>query len=230
VIEAGISPNKPNFAEAQIPKRRFEFEPSRRRVKASPGYSRFVGMMKLLLPLLGLGLVVTLVVWPNEFQKATGFHLAYVSSDSNGGVDLTMLRPRYLGTDSRNQPFVVTADSATQDPVDQRLITLIRLQADMSMADGSWFTVMADNGIYHQQKQFLRLEGAINLFSDQGYEFNARSADVNLKSGKATSSFPINGQGPFGTIRADSLAIEEFGEKLLFLGNVKMRILMQGRD
>ena len=230
MLEAGISPSKPNFAEGQISKRRFEFEPSRRRAKASPGYSRFVGMMKLLLPLLGLGLVVTLVVWPNEFQKATGFHLAYVSSVADGGVDLTMLRPRYLGTDSRNQPFVVTADSATQDPVDQRLITLVRLQADMSMTDGSWFTVMADNGIYHQQKQFLRLEGAINLFSDQGYEFNARSADVNLKSGKAVSSFPVDGQGPFGTIRADSLEIAEFGEKLLFLGNVKMHIVIRGRD
>ena len=113
--EAELTVNDPSFAEGEMPRRSFEFEPSRRRVKASPGYSRFVSMMKLLLPLLGLGLVVTLVVWPSEFQKATGFHLTYVSSDADGSVDLTMLRPRYLGTDTRNQPFVVTADSATQD-------------------------------------------------------------------------------------------------------------------
>ena len=74
------------------------------------------------------------------------------------------------------------------------------------------------------------MEGAINLFSDQGYEFNARSADVNLKSGKAVSSFRVDGQGPFGTIRGDSLEIAEFGEKLLFLGNVKMHIVIRGRD
>ena len=228
--EAELTVNDPSLDGGRIPRRSFDFEPSHRRVKASPGYSRFVSMMKLLLPLLGLGLVVTLVVWPNEFQKATGFHLAYVSSDAGGSVDLTMLRPRYLGTDARNQPFVVTADSATQDPSDQRLISLIRLQADMSMADGRWFTVMADSGIYHQQKQFLRLDGAINLFSDQGYEFNARNTEINLRSGEAVSTLPVSGQGPFGTIKADRLKIEKFGKKLLFLGNVKMRILLKGRS
>ena len=123
----------------------------------------------------------------------------------------------------------MTADSATQDPLDQRLITLVRLQADMSMADGRWFSAMADNGIYHQQKQFLRLEGSINLFSDQGYELNAQSAEINLKSGKAITSFPVNGQGPFGTVRANRLEIENFGQKLLFLGNVKMRIVLRGQ-
>ena len=228
--EAELTVNEPRFAEGQVRRRSFEFEPSRRRVKSSPGYSRFVSMMKLLLPLLGLSLIVTLVVWPNDFQKATGFHLAYVSSNADGNVDLTMLRPRYLGTDARNQPFVITADSATQNPADQRLITLIRLQADMSMADGRWFTAMADNGIYHQQKQFLQLDGAINLFSDQGYEFSAQNAEINLQSGKAVSSLPVNGQGPFGTISADRLEIEEFGKKWLFLGNVKMRIFLRGRD
>ena len=97
------------------------------------------------------------------------------------------------------------------------------------MADGRWFTMMADNGIYHQQKKFLRLDGTINLFSDQGYEFNARNAEINLQSGEGFSSLPVNGQGPFGTVRADRLRIEEFGKKLRFLGNVKMRILLQGR-
>lgn len=227
-MEAGVTANNQSIDEVELSRRRFEFEPSRRRLKASPSYSRFVGMMKLLLPVLGLGLVVTLVIWPSEFQKATGFHLGTVSSDVDSGADLTMLRPRYLGTDARSQPFVVTADSATQDPADQRLITLIRLQADMSMTDGRWFTVMADNGVYHQQKQFLRLNGAVNFFSDQGYEINAKFVEINLKSGKASSSFPVNGQGPFGTIRANSLRIEEFGEKLLLLGNVKMQILPPG--
>ena len=88
-------------------------------------------MMKLLLPLLALSLALAVVIWPNEFRQATGFHLAYVSPDDSGNAELTMLRPRYLGTDARNQPFVVTADSATQDPLNQRLISLVQLQADM---------------------------------------------------------------------------------------------------
>ena len=216
--------------QANLANRRFQFDPDRRRVRASPSYSRFVGMMKLLLPLLAFGLAVAVVIWPNEFRQETGFHLTYVSGADGGAAELTMLRPRYLGTDAHDRPFVVTADRATQDPQDQRLITLVNLQADMSMTDSRWFTVMANKGIYHQQRNYLRLQGAINLFSDQGYEFNAQVAEIDLRLGKAVSNRPVQGQGPFGTLRADRLKVEDFGQRLLFSGNVKMHITAQGRS
>ena len=220
--------NRPSERPTDSAARRFQFDPQRRRAGASPRYNRFVGMMKLLLPLLALGLVVAVVIWPNEFRDAAGFHLAYVDNNNDGAAELTMLRPRYLGTDARNRPFVVTADRATQDPDDQRLITLVRLQADMAMTDGRWFTVLADHGTYHQQQQVLRLIGGINLFSDQGYEFNAQTVDIDLNKGLAVSNKPVFGQGPFGTLRADRLEIEDFGQRLLFQGNVKMRIAALG--
>ncbi len=226
---AGTGAGTNSGASAGGTARRFQFDPGRRRDRASPRYSRFVGMMKLLLPLLALGLIVAVVIWPNELRQATGFHLAYVSTSDGGAAELTMLRPRYLGTDARNRPFVVTADRATQDPNDQRLITLVQLQADMAMADGRWFTIMADSGTYHQQRQHLRLNGAINLFSDQGYEFNARAVDIDLKSGRAVSNQPVAGQGPFGTLRADSLEVEDFGQRLIFKGNVRMRVVARDR-
>ncbi|MBC8241742.1 MAG: LPS export ABC transporter periplasmic protein LptC [Alphaproteobacteria bacterium] len=210
--------------------RRFQFDPAPRQVRVSPRYSRFVGMMKLLLPVLALGLMVAVVIWPNEFSETTGFHLSYAAPEDGSAVDLVMLQPRYLGTDARNHPFVVTADRAVQDPNDQRLITLSHLQADMSMADGQWFTILADTGIYHQLRQHLRLQGAINLFSDQGYEFNASVIEIDLNIGRATTDLPVRGQGPFGSLRADRLMIEDFGQRLYFQGNVKMRAMAPGRS
>ncbi len=208
---------------------RFQFDPGRRRVRVSPRYSRFVGMMKLLLPVLALGLMVAVVLWPNEFSETTGFHLSYAAPEEGGTAELAMLQPRYLGTDARNRPFVITADRAIQDPNDQRLITLDRLQADMSLADGQWFTIMADTGIYHQQRQILRLQGAINLFSDQGYEFNARAVEIDLNKGRATTDQPVRGQGPFGTLRADQLIVEDYGRRLYFKGNVKLHVVTRSR-
>lgn len=208
--------------------RRFHFDPDRRRGMASPRYSRFVGMMKLLLPVLALGLVIAVVIWPSEFRETAGFQLSYSTSEDGGATELAMVKPRYLGTDSRNRPFIITADRATQDPKDQRLIALNRLQADMSMTNGQWFTILADTGVYHQQSQHLRLQGAINLFSDQGYEFHAQTVEIDLKNGQARSDQTVRGQGPFGTLRADRLVVEDYGRRLLFKGHVKMRIVAQG--
>lgn len=227
-MQAGVAANSEANGEAQKA-RRFHFDPGRRRVKASPRYSRFVGMMKLLLPLLALGLVIAVVIWPNEFRQTAGFHLSYTAAEDGSEGKLGMLQPRYLGTDARNRPFVVTAERATQDPKDQRLITLDGLQADMSTTNGQWFTVLATSGLYHQQHQHLLLQGEINFFSDQGYEFNARVLEINLNNGHAASDQPVQGQGPFGNLRADRLVVEDFGRRMFFKGNVRMRIAAQGR-
>ncbi|MBT4042007.1 MAG: LPS export ABC transporter periplasmic protein LptC [Rhodospirillaceae bacterium] len=229
-MDTKLAPDSGGADAAPGTGRRFQLDPSRARVGQSARYSRFVGMMKLLLPVLALGLVVAVVIWPNEFSETTGFHLSYAAPEEGGGAELAMLRPRYLGTDARNRPFLVTADRAVQDPNDQRLITLDRLQADMSMANGEWFTILADTGIYHQQRQYLQLQGAINLFSDQGYEFNAQAIEIDLSNGRATTDQPVRGQGPFGTLRADHMVVEDYGQRLFFKGNVKMHLMTRSRS
>ncbi|MDP6344619.1 MAG: LPS export ABC transporter periplasmic protein LptC [Alphaproteobacteria bacterium] len=209
--------------------RHFRFAPVRRLAGVGQRYSRFVGMMRLVLPLVALGLVVIVIAWPNGLDRDDGFQISFADMRPGEAGELTMLRPRYLGTDSRNRPFVVTADRATQDPDDQRLITLRQLQADMTTAGGGWFTVLAEAGVYHQQRQQLHLQGPINIFSDSGYEFHAQAVDIDLIKGRAVSDQPVRGQGPFGTLRADRLVIEDQGGRMQFQGNVKMRIAAPGR-
>lgn len=195
-----------------------------REQQVSLRYSRFVGMMKLLLPMIGLGLIVVILAWPNESDQIGGFHLSFAKGDAADADKLVMVNPRYTGTDQSQRPFTVTASSATQDPEDQRRVTLDAPQADMTMEDGSWLTVLASGGIYHQLEQTLNLDGPVNIFSDLGYEFHAESAVIDLETGGARSDRPIYGQGPFGSVRSDRLTVTQSGQRLLFEGNVHMII------
>lgn len=188
----------------------------------SQRYTRFVGMMKLLLPMVGLGLIVAVLAWPNG-QEDRIFQIPW-STDDVAAERLVMVNPRYIGTDSAQRPFTVTADSATQDPNDQRKVTLSALQADMTMKDGAWLTVIASGGVYHQGQQTLRLEGPVNIFSDLGYEFHAKEALIDLAAGGAISEQPVYGQGPFGSVRSDRLTVHQHGQRLIFDGNVTMVI------
>lgn len=186
-------------------------------------YTRFVGMMKLLLPMIGLGLIVAVLAWPSSHDKDV-FQIP-ISLSHDGDADrLVMLNPRYIGTDSEQRPFTVTADTATQDPDDQRRVTLKTLQADMTMKDGAWLTMIASGGVYHQGRQTLRLDGPVNIFSDLGYEFHAKEAMIDLAAGGAESAQPVYGQGPFGSVRSDRMTVSEHGQRLVFEGNVTMII------
>lgn len=187
-------------------------------------YTRFVGMMKLLLPMIGLGLIIAVLAWPNGHEQDRGFTVSFSLSHDDAADRLVMLNPRYIGTDSEQRPFTVTADTATQDPEDQRRVTLRTLQADMTMKDGAWLTVMASGGVYHQGRQTLRLDGPVNFFSDQGYEFHAEEAMIDLAAGGATSEQPVYGQGPFGSVRSDRMTVSQHGQRLVFDGNVTMII------
>jgi lipopolysaccharide export system protein LptC len=215
------SPDTDQGAHATGLRSRFR---AREQQKLSQRYSRFVGMMKLLLPMIGLGLIVVVLAWPNENGQDAGFHLSFASGEAPDADQLVMVNPRYLGTDRSRRPFTVTAATATQDPENQRRVTLNAPQADMTMEDGSWLTVLASRGIYHQGEQTLSLEGPVNIFSDLGYEFHAESASIDLTTGSARSEHPVYGQGPFGSVRADRLEAQQNGQRLLFEGNVHMII------
>ncbi len=192
---------------------------------ARPAYSRFVGLMKRGLPALAALLVALVLAWPGVLTRKEGFQLSFSDLRGLGEEQLTMLNPRFMGVDRKNQPFVVTADSANQDPADPRRVTLERVQADITLTDGSWLSLIASQGLYVQAEQMLTLEGPISIHSDTGYELHLKRAEMALAIGAAWSDSGVEGQGPFGHLRADRMRIENQGEKMYFEGRVRLTVL-----
>jgi lipopolysaccharide export system protein LptC len=196
---------------------------------ARPAYSRFVGLMKWGLPQLAARLVGLVLAWPGVLKRKEGFQLSFSGLRGLGEEELTMLNPRFMGIDRNKQPFVITADSANQDPADPRLVTLQRLQADITLTDGSWLSLIAASGLYRQVEQRLTLEGPIGIYSDSGYELHLRRAEAALAEGAAWSDDGVEGQGPFGHLTADRMRIENHGERMFFEGRVRLTVLPGAR-
>jgi lipopolysaccharide export system protein LptC len=186
-------------------------------------YSRFVGLMRLLLPLVALGLVVIVVAWPDLYRNNDGFRITFSSIESSD-ESLTMANARYVGRDANGQPFVVTAATATQDKSDPKQVLLDGLQADLTLTDGTWITLSANTGVYHQGNELLDLFGDINIFSDRGYEFHANTAHADLAAGVVISDDTVQGQGPFGLLNANGMRLEDKGARMIFNKGVKVTI------
>jgi lipopolysaccharide export system protein LptC len=187
-------------------------------------YSRFVYAMKLFLPTVALGLVVLVVLWPQIHIDSSQFTIGFARLKLSGGESPSMVNARFVGTDRRNQPFTVTADLAKSTSLGSSDVELEQPKADLGMNDGSAMMLTANSGLYAQADKTLKLEGAVNLFHDSGYEFKTAAADVDFATGTASGNKPVDGQGPFGELHSEGFRITDDGKRLLFTGKARLTI------
>lgn len=193
-------------------------------------YSKFVFVMKLLLPTVALGLIVLVVLWPQIYIDSSQFTIGFARLKASGGEFPSMVNARFVGTDRRNQPFAVTADLAKSTSLGSSNVELEMPKADLGMNDGSSMMLTANSGLFDQTEKTLKLQGAVNLFHDSGYEFRTAAADVDFGSGTATGTKPVEGQGPFGQLHGEGFRITGDGKRLLFTGKSKLTIFPAARD
>jgi lipopolysaccharide export system protein LptC len=189
-------------------------------------YSRFVSLLKFLLPAVALTLIGLLLLWPqmNPLPTKVGFTKATVEDLEN----LRMLAPRMIGRDEKNQPYTVTADQATQAAASSDVTDLVKPKGDMQINTGAWVALTADTGTYNKQSQMLHLEGNVNVFHDAGYEIQTSSADVNLDKGDAQGDKPVFGQGPDSELQGEGFRLYNKGARIIVTG--QSRVVIHARN
>ncbi len=193
-------------------------------VAYAPGYSRFVSMSKMILPVVALLLIVMVVAWPYMKTRDTRFRLGFSAVSAGGTDDPSMLNPRFMSADRNSQTFFVTADIARNLLKKKSTVRLEMPKADISLKDGTWLVMTAQTGIFNSAEKMLDLSGSVDLFHDSGYEFRTEKARVDLKKGIATGKSPIRGQGPFGEIEGQGFVLDKERKSMLFTGKSHVTI------
>ena len=195
-----------------------------RRRPISANRSRFVALMKFVLPIAAMALAGLVVAWPQLQSRIDGFRLGYASISPGEAENLRMVKARFTATDKNALPYVLSADLAVQESPGADVILLNGPQADIFLADGTWLGLAADTGRYSQSEQILELTGAVNLFHDSGYEAHSNGIRVDLAEGVAKANAPVVGQGPFGELEAQGFVILDRGRTVHFTGRTKLVI------
>jgi len=192
-------------------------------------YTRFVGLMRCLLPVSAIILATTVVVWPyfNVTDSGTVVDIATLNLPAEDRP--TMANARFLGTDNKGQPFTVTAVTAWQEQGYDELVYMEDLQGDMMLDSGMWATIYSDRGIYDQVGQLLVVESNVSVFTDEGYELHSDYALIDLDQGIAEGHMPVSGQGPAGLIDAQGFRITDNGDKLFFEGRVYLTLFPESQ-
>lgn len=179
-------------------------------------YSRYVSLMKIILPvgiLLSIGLAIG---WP-YLMSAGKENLTMIDSSHPEIKENRMIRPHYVSTDGKGQPFQVTADWAKQKT--ENHADLIHPQGSMTMTEGETFNVKAKKGHYDSQGKVLTLNEDVILTNTNGDVIETEEAQVDIDNGTIQGKHSIKGKGAIGEFMGDGFKVEKRpqGKKVLTL-------------
>jgi lipopolysaccharide export system protein LptC len=180
--------------------------------------SRRIAYLKLVLPAAALLIVSLILAWPQVVRDDNRVRFGASRITPDEADTLRMLNARYVGTDTQQRPYVVTAALATRESAHAPRTDLQAPKADMTTSNGAWVAVTAETGVYHNLARLLDLAGDVSLFHDGGTEFHTARAQVDLNAGAASGDDPVAGQGPTSTITAEGFRLYDRGAVIIFTG------------
>ncbi|MBV8536006.1 MAG: LPS export ABC transporter periplasmic protein LptC [Alphaproteobacteria bacterium] len=200
---------------------------SMRRRRYNVLYSRAVALMKVIFPAAALGLAALVLFWPQINPLQGRFRLKPVQVSIDDLSNLRMMSPRVLGTDKKNEPYTITAELATQAAGGSDVTDLKAPKGDISLTDGSWIEMNAEQGQYNKKTRVLDLWTHVNVFHDSGYELRTERAIADLGQGSVTGDDPVEGHGPDSSVQGEGFRIYDKGGRIVVTGKSKLVIYPQ---
>lgn len=195
---------------------------SRLAVKGS-GYTWFVRITKIALPLVALAIIGVVVSRLSSDPQIT--QLAELPKQTKTAAGRSeLVKARYEGMDAKGHKYTVTADSATRDMSAEQTVLLQKPRADIALDGGSWLAVHAAEGKYDNKASKLFLTGGVTAYHDSGYEVHLQDIAVNISTKEAASLLPVDAQGPVGELHAQNVAVSQAGDMIVFGGPAQLTL------
>ncbi len=193
--------------------------------KDGGGYTLFVRVMRLILPVFAIVIVCLLyfrsgsqesAIIPVEEQKI-------VEDVKDQRISRNeLLNPNFESTDREGQPYKITAERAIQGELNKDLIMLDRPVGEMVMQNGAVINMQSDTGAYRQDTERFFLEGNVFLRHDAGYVLKSQEAHIDLKENFAWSDQDVFASGPDVSIDAKGIQANGQSGEVIFQGPVKL--------
>jgi lipopolysaccharide export system protein LptC len=184
-----------------------------------------VQLLKVLLPLGALGLLATIVLWPEFEQAGENARLSFRRLSRVTPEAIRVVEPRYQGVDETGRPFNVTAFIASQQG-ETNVVDLDAPRGDMTQNNGGWVLVESRQGRFDRDANILDLKDDVTIWQDDGTLIETQEARVDVKGGNAEGDRPIAAQGTFGTITGEGFRLRDRGAVVVFTG--RSRAVLEG--
>jgi lipopolysaccharide export system protein LptC len=186
-------------------------------------HSRLVRVLRVVLPLAGIGAIAAFVVVARMgLPSGLDMESASLSVTRNS---IIMEHPRLTGFDKRHREYLVTADRAIQPLTDPGKVRLENIHATLQAGNGGPAQVEAEAGDYDHGKRLLDLLGAITVHSSDGYVLNLDDAQVDFGAGTVNTKNPVRIVHGDSSVSGDSMSVKDNGKLIRIEGHVRTMLM-----
>ena len=192
---------------------------------AARRHSRLVAVLRILCPLVALGIVAVyaLVVAMSWASNAGKFKVGGVEITAD---DLTMKDPSYFDVTSDGR-YEVRAKRAVVPFNQNAPIKLTDVSGELTQTSGVVTRLKAKHGLLENKKGELELFDGIEIDGSNGVMARLSRAMFYSKEGKVVSTHPVSATLPAGSVQASAMTMHNKTKLVEFRGNVAVRLVPQ---
>lgn len=188
-------------------------------------HSRVVAGMKILLPLVALGLLSTVFLISNTVDPSKSVPTAQIDLEKRAR-ELGATNPSFAGVTRQGDEIRFKADIVRPDPATPERLTADRVAAQFRLDAGTEVDVTAHAAEFDQRALTAQLHGDVRMITSTGYVIDTARLISRLDALHVLSPGQVTATGPLGDLTAGRMllhrAAPDGAAELLFSAGVKL--------
>ena len=188
-------------------------------------YSKMVGWLKVLLPLIALGILSTLFLLSRVVDPEAV--VPFADKEIQDRLrDQQVTGPVYSGVTADGDQLSFSAEKLTTPDIGNGTNLAQDVSVVMDLVSGSQVTLTSDQGLFDLPGNRADLDGNVVITTSTGYRVQSEQLISRLSSLDVESPGPVTGDGPFGVLNAGAMRLtqepEQTAAQLVFTNGVKL--------
>ena len=200
--------------------KRRQYTPRTRSVQDERRPSRRVSVV-----LVSIGVALTLMVasWLGFLHQSGDKKLEIKDVRIANSGEITLTGARYQGVTSSGQPFLITADQASEADDGSGRIDMQQPRATITMKNGQIIKLRSNFGVFDQPDNVVDMFGDVIVIQPmKNLKLLSNALLADLKLGEMRSIVPVTVIDDVRRIDAQTMTISDNGDRILFGGTTRM--------
>ena len=187
---------------------------------------------RLSVVLVGIGIAVTLIVasWLGFLHQSGDSTLEIKDVKIANSDEIVLTGARYQGVTSSGQPFLITADKASEKNDGSGRVDMQQPRATITMKNGQIIKLQSNYGVFDQPGDVVDMAGNVVVTQPaKNLKLASASLFADLKLGEMRSLVPVTVTDDARRIDAKTMTVFDNGDRILFGGTARMVLQNAGR-